>query len=92
MPDDPDRQIPLALLGKLHHRGILADGLKELLLPPVRLVLRRAIGKYQAAVGGQIPQEGNEPLPVLLSQLKQVHIVHPNQGPLRHHGQVLHAV
>ena len=92
MSDDPGRQVPLALLGELHHRGIAADGLKEFLLPPVRLVFRRTVCKYQAAIGWQVRQEGNEPLPVLLSQLKEVHIVHPNEGPLCHHRQILHTI
>ena len=88
----PGNQIPLLLLSKLNHGGILFDSLPQLFHPLVGLPLDSFIGKNHSAILGNIADNLNQLFPVTFRKLKQVNIVHLHKGMLCHHGKILHGI
>ena len=81
----PLLQLLLSLLGKLDHLGALRQGGGELLQLGVGLIGYLPVQKHQRAVHREVPQQRHQRSPLGLVQLEQVHILHRDQGALRHH-------
>ena len=81
----PLLQLLLSLLGKLDHLGALRQGGGELLQLGVGLIGYLPVQKHQRAVLREVLQQRHQRSPLGLVQLEQVHILHRDQGALRHH-------
>ena len=92
MLGNPCNQIPLALLGKFNHRRIGTYGIPEIFKPLIRLPFVGLIGKHHGAVLRNIGQHFGDLIPIRLRKLKDVHIIHLNQGALCHHGHRFHGI